>query len=224
MGDRLGICGAVFTFILQETFATKIEQYGTCSLVFWMILMIFAYALSFALKKCFAPPPSTLKNASPPSPPSLKNVLPYPLGALDNFVNEIRAQNVLIHELWEDRANIVLPNRFGSDNCFAIVRALAIGEDNAYAPLHQAEKIIPCLSSSTEKNNPLPPMITLAKKFQPYIKEKNNYFLPLCNNFEIIVGHPNSNCPNFEKTIIGLYNRLKSLSYFVTSAITRAFV
>ena len=103
-------------------------------------------------------------------------------------------------------------------------RALAIGEDNAYAPLHQAEKIIPCLSSSTEKNNPLPPMITLAKKFQPYIKEKNNYFLPLCNNFEIIVGHPNSNCPNFEKTIIGLYNRLKSLSYFVNSAITWAFV
>ena len=26
-------------------------------------------------------------------------LVPYPLGALDNFVNEIRAQNVLIHEL-----------------------------------------------------------------------------------------------------------------------------
>ena len=26
-------------------------------------------------------------------------LVPHPLGALDNFVNEIRAQNVLIHEL-----------------------------------------------------------------------------------------------------------------------------
>ena len=26
-------------------------------------------------------------------------LVPHPLGALDNFVNEIKAQNVLIHEL-----------------------------------------------------------------------------------------------------------------------------